>query len=57
MVLKATSIMFASQTATTLILFLRNILVARLISVDEFEIAATISLLFEVIETASDMSV
>ncbi|MCR9130794.1 MAG: oligosaccharide flippase family protein [Alphaproteobacteria bacterium] len=57
MVLKATSIMFASQTATTLILFLRNILVARLISVEDFGIAATFSILFAVIETASDMSV
>lgn len=55
MVLKATSIMFASQMATTVILFLRNILVARLISVEDFGIAATFSILFAVIETASNV--
>lgn len=56
MVVKATGVMFASQLLTTLVLFLRNILVARLISVEDFGIAATFAILFAVIETLGNVS-
>lgn len=56
MVLKATSVMFTSQLLVTLILFFRNILVARLISVEDFGIASTFAILFAVIETLGNIS-
>lgn len=56
MVFKATSLMFLSQLFTTLVLFARNILIARLISVEDFGIAATFSILFAVIEMIANLS-
>ncbi|WP_256368364.1 oligosaccharide flippase family protein [Mangrovicoccus sp. HB161399] len=56
MILKATSIMFASELSVTLVLFFRNILVARLISVEDFGIASTFAVPFAVIETLGNMA-
>lgn len=57
MLLRATSIMFTGELAAALFLFLRNIVIARLISVEDFGIAATLSVLFAVIETIANLSV
>lgn len=54
---KATRLMFLSQVATTLLLFVRNVIVARLISVEDFGVAATFSILFTVIEILANLSV
>lgn len=56
MVFKATGVMFLSQLLVTLVLFARNVIVARLISVEDFGIAATFSILFAVIEMVANLS-
>lgn len=48
--------MFSSELSVTLVLFLRNIIVARLISVEDFGIASTFAVLFAVIETLGNMA-
>lgn len=57
MLLRATGMMLSSQVLTTLILFLRNIVIARLISIEDFGIASTFAILFAVVETLANMSI
>lgn len=53
--LRAAGLVFASQGMVTLILFARNILIARLVSVEDFGIASSFAIAFAFIETATNV--
>ncbi|ABV95842.1 polysaccharide biosynthesis protein (plasmid) [Dinoroseobacter shibae DFL 12 = DSM 16493] len=53
--LKAAGVVFASQGLVTVILFARNILIARLISVEDFGIASSFAIAFAFIESATNV--
>ncbi|PWJ12898.1 oligosaccharide flippase family protein [Jannaschia seohaensis] len=55
--IRAGGLLLGSELSSTVLLFLRNILVARLLSVEDFGIAATFAILWTLIETAGNFSV
>lgn len=52
---KSASTVFLSQLATTIGLFARNIIVARLISVEDFGIASTFAIMFAMVEASTNV--
>lgn len=57
MFLKAAAVMFGSRGMKSIAQFARNILVARLLSVEDFGIAATFAIAFTLIEMATDIGI
>lgn len=55
MLAKAASVMFLGQVASTGAIFLRNILVAKLLSVEEFGLASSFAIMFALIEATTDV--
>jgi len=55
MIVRATATLFTSRGMKSLAQFARNILVARLLSVEDFGIAATFAIVFTLIEMATDV--
>lgn len=56
MIFKAAGILFSGEILVTVVLFFRNFLVARLISVEDMGIAATFAMLFAAIEVLGNVS-
>lgn len=53
-VLRSGSVLFASHAGAALLSFLRNVIVARALGVEEFGIASTFAVIFTLVETATD---
>lgn len=52
--LRSGSVLFASHAAAALLSFLRNVIVARALGVEEFGVASTFAVIFALVETATD---
>ncbi|MEM6824581.1 MAG: oligosaccharide flippase family protein [Pseudomonadota bacterium] len=52
--LRSGAVLFASHAAAAILSFLRNVIVARALGVEEFGIAATFAVIFALVETATD---
>ena len=52
--LKSGAVLFASHGAAALLSFVRNVIVARALGVEEFGVAATFAVIFALVETATD---
>ena len=52
--IRSGSVLFASHAGAALLSFLRNVIVARALGVEEFGIASTFAVIFALVETATD---
>lgn len=53
-IVRSGSVLFASHAGAALLSFLRNVIVARALGVEEFGIASTFAVIFALVETATD---